>query len=1143
MADTLNKLEQDSLAVASETGYRKNTSFRIGNLFYRILQFFKNLFGGTYLLGEKENATAIKSIANPTKGDTWRAMDTDHYWTYDGKEWNDIGIVLPSDAVRSGGSTKTLQELDNEKADKEVFYSIGSYSLCEVDNPQVIANFTSKEDARLAVPLNNRKSRLTLVYRLNEVITRETFFSDSTGDWLTDYFWVDERQEVLNVSYSIGYYILCKTNNPQEISNFETKNNARSAVPANSRKSRLTIVYKLNNVITRETFFGDSLGDWLTNYFWIDERQEVLNTARNNASVFLSEGTQSLQQFKTRNEARRSIPAANRRIGQEITYRLNGATVRERFTGTNTNYWLEDPMWRGNETAKIFSEKLEFSETNIGNYVKGVICTSMLNLGLNAIFDFSGNTKKITFYVGEYDNNGGFIEWRGRFVDVDISTLKDTKSTVVELDKYSHLYKESIYIVLDVNRMLNENFPAKFSFGTTNNPVPYSQRINVTYGSLPTTEELNSLSINKGKYYPFTNVPSTWVNHSAAIRERAKGVFAAIRDIQVVGGNPHDNFVYAITLISKNRPDNNWGNGIMIAKIERGTTNIVANETFRGLTASGALKAELDKIALNIPLWVSLNAFDLTFKILIDGTTLDAVGEIGVQSNQPLWGAYIDESCYVSAESGGENGITDYASLFDAAGSNAKGVISIGQSLFKNVKPVEIGTHATFRTKDIEEGYPYIGYNRRLTVKNWELKRISYEGIDLKVCSFSDDYIYYIAKDLKTNNTLYRALKESPEELIKIVFPSTLPNQSISSPVVNLIELNDGDLIIEAANGEIVHSGKRRRNVYRVNNFNSASVQNDTITVQTNQITHLFTQILFAEILNATCIYQCGEKVILTPYGQGKVGVVYYSDDYFKTFKRIFNMDVAGITIDTKPNGAGGFGAQGAWPTPESLTPVMPSTMWDQLTGGTIPNGGTGGNGNMHIHSCAYDQYYDRIWIVTGDVFIPNSYTAVWYTDDFGYQWHRIELRAHRFPFTGGTQFMTILPMPDCVLFSTDGEGDGFYRYNRLTKDTLAEVEFCYQYTEENTNLTVVGAGSLITRSGVGLQLFNPDEGIDYQNYKGGLVATANGYSFEKIFEDKWIAGTKETCEIDWLAMITEDAKGNILISANNGGIIKLKIE
>lgn len=100
MADTINKLEQDSLAVASETGYRRNTSFRIGNLFYRFLQFLRNITGGTYLLGEKDNEAIIKAIIDPIKGDTWRAKDTGHYWTYDGKQWNDIGEILPSDTIR-----------------------------------------------------------------------------------------------------------------------------------------------------------------------------------------------------------------------------------------------------------------------------------------------------------------------------------------------------------------------------------------------------------------------------------------------------------------------------------------------------------------------------------------------------------------------------------------------------------------------------------------------------------------------------------------------------------------------------------------------------------------------------------------------------------------------------------------------------------------------------------------------------------------------------------------------------------------------------------------------------------------------------------------------------------------------------------
>lgn len=52
---------------------------------------------GTILKGNKESATVIKAIASPIAGDTYKALDTGHYWTFDGAQWNDIGNILPDD--------------------------------------------------------------------------------------------------------------------------------------------------------------------------------------------------------------------------------------------------------------------------------------------------------------------------------------------------------------------------------------------------------------------------------------------------------------------------------------------------------------------------------------------------------------------------------------------------------------------------------------------------------------------------------------------------------------------------------------------------------------------------------------------------------------------------------------------------------------------------------------------------------------------------------------------------------------------------------------------------------------------------------------------------------------------------------------
>jgi len=59
---------------------------------------------GTILKGEKDNVAQIKAIANPQKGDTYKAKDTGHYWTFDGSQWNDVGEILPNNAA-------TLEEL------------------------------------------------------------------------------------------------------------------------------------------------------------------------------------------------------------------------------------------------------------------------------------------------------------------------------------------------------------------------------------------------------------------------------------------------------------------------------------------------------------------------------------------------------------------------------------------------------------------------------------------------------------------------------------------------------------------------------------------------------------------------------------------------------------------------------------------------------------------------------------------------------------------------------------------------------------------------------------------------------------------------------------------------------------------------
>lgn len=49
---------------------------------------------GFVLKGYKANEAAIKAVINPSRGDAYRALDTGHYWVFDGTQWNDVGTIL-----------------------------------------------------------------------------------------------------------------------------------------------------------------------------------------------------------------------------------------------------------------------------------------------------------------------------------------------------------------------------------------------------------------------------------------------------------------------------------------------------------------------------------------------------------------------------------------------------------------------------------------------------------------------------------------------------------------------------------------------------------------------------------------------------------------------------------------------------------------------------------------------------------------------------------------------------------------------------------------------------------------------------------------------------------------------------------------
>lgn len=88
---------------------------------------------------------------------------------------------------------------------------------------------------------------------------------------------------------------------------------------------------------------------------------------------------------------------------------------------------------------------------------------------------------------------------------------------------------------------------------------------------------------------------------------------------------------------------------------------------------------------------------------------------------------------------------------------------------------------------------------------------------------------------------------------------------------------------------------------------------------------------------------------------------------------------------------------------------------------------------SAHMHTAAYDPYYNRIWVVCGD----NPNTATYYSDDMGVTWTFVIGTSG----TGAIQFTGIQALPNCVIFGSDRSPNGIYVYRRNGKDKMPVIK------------------------------------------------------------------------------------------------------
>lgn len=166
---------------------------------------------------------------------------------------------------------------------------------------------------------------------------------------------------------------------------------------------------------------------------------------------------------------------------------------------------------------------------------------------------------------------------------------------------------------------------------------------------------------------------------------------------------------------------------------------------------------------------------------------------------------------------------------------------------------------------------------------------------------------------------------------------------------------------------------------------------------------------------------------------------------------------------------------------------------------------------NAHVHGCAWDPYWSRIWVVSGDV----ENRSIRFSDDFGVTWHIVSSGL------GTDQPTAILPMRDCILFGSDSAPNAILRIWRREKaDPLPPVEVAY-IVEAGTNLTVIAA--MAFWRGPGYPALFPF--IRSATGAGLLIATFDGVDFFQIWRDLTTYATPRGLE----TMVGPTASGRLV--------------
>lgn len=144
-------------------------------------------------------------------------------------------------------------------------------------------------------------------------------------------------------------------------------------------------------------------------------------------------------------------------------------------------------------------------------------------------------------------------------------------------------------------------------------------------------------------------------------------------------------------------------------------------------------------------------------------------------------------------------------------------------------------------------------------------------------------------------------------------------------------------------------------------------------------------------------------------------------------FKSTWGLNAAGNVITASEYGLrGDEGSRRGWLSEDyGATWVL---VFDIKT--VVAEGRPPWTADAHLHGMAWDEYWHRLWAITGD----SVNTATYYSDDKGATWRFV-------PGSNAMQYTGIRPLPDVVIFGSDRSPNGLHVYRRGQKADTPVIE------------------------------------------------------------------------------------------------------